>query len=88
MKFAGDKDNKVKLPPFQPGRIGTWVEEVPQAGDVVGRRQAGREAPITRAMREANSETLAWITGPAQAFTCQGSQLSGRAQSCRSRLPC
>jgi beta-galactosidase len=71
MKFAGDKDSKVKLPAFQPGRIGTWVEEVPQQAMWSVEGKQGEEAPITRAMREANSETLAWITGPAQAFTAK-----------------
>ena len=64
-------EERVPLPPFEPGRRGTWPRNVRKSFLHAMRPQGMTLYPGARGIMEANGPTLAWITGPAGAFTAK-----------------
>ncbi len=58
-----------KLPPFQPGRRGPWIETVESKWMNYLRAPDWKILPGGEALVANNGPTLAWIAGPAQTFT-------------------
>ena len=60
-----------QLPPFEPGRRGTWRPTVRKSFLYAMRPEGMTLYPGARGIMEANGPTLAWITGPAGAFAAK-----------------
>jgi beta-galactosidase len=69
--YDGDETDTVRLPDFEPGQRGAWQASLPQKQFFSVPGKSVTLDPIARALKDANSATLAWIAGPAEVFTAK-----------------
>jgi beta-galactosidase len=71
--YTGERGARFNLPAWEPGRLGSWVSDVPLGslakmpeGETRGRRE---NTTRQQALHDNNQDTLAWIAGPQDTFT-------------------
>lgn len=65
---TADQDRPVEMPPFAPGRRGTYFPQVPGSLLHFLKPEGATLEPAGKALMDGDDPTLAWIAGPPSAF--------------------